>query len=219
MKKHLFIVAALFMLLGSAVGANAKGNSDGQKYPWFITVAGGPQVYFGEYDNVLPFGQRISTNLEIGAGKWIEHWAGVRVMLSGATIKGATANNAHSTGAAFYPDGQKFEVKKQRFNFMNIHADAMFNLSHVVMGGYKADRIYNCSPYIGIGVITTWDNPKKTTVSGNFGLFNGFRITDEFELNIDLRAMVVPENFDGEIGGRKGEGMLSASFGFTYNFR
>ena len=40
---------------------------------------------------------------------------------------------------------------KQRFDYMNLHGDVMFNLN-ALFGGYNQHRVYEIIPYVGAGV-------------------------------------------------------------------
>ena len=222
MKKRLLLIAAVLLVscaAASTIKAETHASQSDDAYPWFITVAGGPQVYFSEYDSLLPFKERISGGYEIGGGKWFLPWLGARAMISLGGVNAATMTGVHADSPYYYPSSaSSIRLKDQKFHFLNFHVDALFNLSNVVMGSYKEDRIYKCAPYIGICVVHCWDQPKTTRVAGNVGLYNAFRLAKGWDFNIDLRALVVPDSFNGEVAGRSGEGMLSASFGFTYNF-
>jgi outer membrane protein OmpA-like peptidoglycan-associated protein len=55
--------------------------------------------------------------------------------------------------------------------------------------------------------------------SANIGWLNSFRLSDAFDVNLDVRGMFVNDRFDSEGGGRFGEGNLSATVGFTYKFK
>lgn len=46
---------------------------------------------------------------------------------------------------------------KQRFDYMNLHADVMFNLN-ALFGGYNQHRVYEIIPYVGAGLPTTIQN-------------------------------------------------------------
>lgn len=43
---------------------------------------------------------------------------------------------------------------KQRFDYMNLHGDVMFNLN-ALFGGYNQHRVYEIIPYVGAGSLTT----------------------------------------------------------------
>lgn len=191
---------------------------------WFISVGAGGQVYFGDHDRQAKFGDRISPALDIAVGKWFSPEIGVRLMYSGLSVKGATQDvngqqGPHSTGNPI--DGKPWDgywLRNQKFNYFNFQADAMFNLSNIFCG-YNEKRVYNCSPYIGLGVMKVTDEPKETALSGHFGILNSFRLCSALDLNLDLRGTIVDDDFDGELGGRGGEGMFSATIGLTYKFK
>lgn len=192
---------------------------------WFISVGAGGQVFFGDHDKQASFGDRIAPALDIAVGKWFTPGIGVRAMYSGLKIKGATKwdddpyyPSAHGTGEPVDGGGAPHYLQKSKFNYYNIHLDALFNLSNLFCG-YNEKRIYNISAYGGLGVMHTSDEPKETDISAHFGLLNTFRLCSALDLNLDLRGTLVDDNFDGEPGGRGGEGMFTATIGLTYKFK
>lgn len=186
---------------------------------WFVSAAGGGQVYFGDHDRQASLGDRIAPALDIAVGKWFSPSIGVRLMYSGLSMKGATQSNIHSTGEEVPgKGGNGYWLTKQKFNYFNIHADALFNLSNIICG-YNDHRFYNLSVYGGLGLMHVSDAPSKTDISAHFGLFNSFRLCPALDLNLDLRGTLVNDDFDGEIGGRSSEGVLTAAIGLTYKFK
>lgn len=186
---------------------------------WFVSAAGGGQVYFGDHDRQASLGDRIAPALDIAVGKWFSPSIGVRLMYSGLSMKGATQSNIHSTGEEVPgKGGSGYWLTKQKFNYFNIHADALFNLSNIICG-YNDHRFYNLSVYGGLGLMHVSDAPSKTDISAHFGLFNSFRLCSALDLNLDLRGTLVNDDFDGEVGGRSSEGVLTAAIGLTYKFK
>lgn len=187
---------------------------------WFISAGGGAQIYFGDHDRQASFGDRLSGALDIAVGKWFSPEIGVRLMYSGLSAKGATQKGhlAHSTGVDLPgKGGNGYWLEKSKFNFFNFQIDAMFNASNIIWG-YNEKRVYNLSPYVGLGVMRVSDKPAETAIAGHFGLLNSFRLTSCLDLNLDIRGTLVSDDFDGEPGGRKGEGLLTATLGLTYKF-
>lgn len=187
---------------------------------WFISAGGGAQIYFGDHDRQANFGDRLSGALDIAVGKWFSPEIGVRLMYSGLSAKGATQKGhlAHSTGVDVPgKGGNGYWLEKSKFNFFNFQIDAMFNASNIIWG-YNEKRVYNLSPYVGLGVMRVSDKPAETAIAGHFGLLNSFRLTSCLDLNLDIRGTLVNDDFDGEPGGRKGEGLLTATLGLTYKF-
>lgn len=191
---------------------------------WWVQIGGGAQIYYGDHNKQLDFVDRLSLALDAGFGKWFSPQIGVRAMISGLTINGATQTwgetGIHDTGKPVdgkYTHDYGF-LNEQQFDFYNLHADVLFNMSNILCG-YKEKRVWNCSPYLGLGWMVTWESPRAREVSLNLGIFNAIRLSEKFDFNIDLRTTMVKDSFDGETGGRKEEGLWTATFGFSYKFK
>ncbi len=191
---------------------------------WFGAIGGGVNIYYGDHDKQMKFGKRLAPALDIAVGKWFTPGIGIRLMYSGLSVNGATQDidggeGPHSSGTPI--SGKPWEgywLRNQDFNFFNFQADVLFNFSNLI-GGYREDRFYQCSPYGGLGVVKVTDSPKETAVAGHFGVLNSFRLSPAFDLNLDIRGALVNDALDGEDGGRGGEGMLTASIGVAYKFK
>ena len=201
---------------------------------WSIGIGGGANVYLGEHDRQMNFGDRISPNLDVYVTKWFTPVVGMRIGYTGLNFRGATnlmTGFPNSTGERYEPyESDHQPLYWQKFNFFNFHADFMLNLVNLI-GGYK-ERVFNTSLYAGVGFARAYsaksvvDNPvANNRLSGNLGLFNTFRLCDALDLNIDLRGTLLPESFDGETGVRpdggdiyESDGFLTASIGLAYKF-
>ena len=181
---------------------------------WFVTAGGGALIFFGDHNMQMKFGDRLSPALDIGFGKWFTPGIGVRFMYSGLTIKGATQNGSHSTGKVY--DASQW-LDEQKVDFMNIHGDVLFNASNLLCG-YNEKRFWSVTPYVGLGWILTWETPRARNFNASIGLINSFRLSSAFDLNLDVRGTATKDEFDGERGGRKEEGLLSVTVGVTYKF-
>lgn len=192
---------------------------------WFVSAGFGGQVLFGNHDKQVKFFDRIAPALDIAVGKWFTPGIGVRLMYSGLSVKGATQKEGHgefpthSTGVDVPgKGGDGYWLMKQKFNFYNLHLDALFNMSNILCG-YNEKRVYNCTPYIGLGWARVWESPQSMEVSANVGVLNSFRLNEALNLNLDIRGAYMSDRFDGELGGRWGEGVWSATVGLTYRFK
>ncbi len=188
---------------------------------WFISLGAGPQVFFGDHDKQVKFFHRLSPALDIAVGKWFTPGVGVRMMYSGLSIKGATQKGAlsHSTGVDVPgKGGNGYWLEKQKFSYYHAHVDVLFNFSNLFYG-YNENRIWNCSPYIGLGWTRVWEAPQTHEVSASIGVLNSFRLNKAWDFNMDIRGAFVNDRFDGEEGNRWGEGLWSMTFGFTYKFK
>jgi len=190
---------------------------------WFISVAGGAQVYFGDHDRQAKFGDRIAPALDVAIGKWFSPVVGARLMWSGLSAKGATQTWNKPDGGA-YSTGKEVPGKynhdygylaESKFNFFTLHADMMFDFTNLFCG-YKSDRVYNVGPYLGVGWAHVSSKPHQEAIVGNVGVFNAFHLGKGFDINIDVRADFMEDGFDGEPGRRGLDMNLSLSAGLTY---
>lgn len=219
-----FWVAAIVSLAAVSVHAQTESdstevrtNNEEVRNNWFVSASAGPQILFSDHDKQINFGRRISPALDIAVGKWFKPWVGARLMYSGLSVKGATQNGAHTTGEDIKEKPQSgYWLEYQKFNMYHIHADALFDLTNV-FDEYNPERFYNCIVYAGIGVAGTGEEPTSTSVAGDFGVLNTFRLNQNWGLNVDLRGILVSDSFDGEEGGRS-EGLLNLTIGVTYTF-
>lgn len=220
MKKFLIAGALCAMMIFPAAaqevsarkGAPAKAN-------WFVSAGFGGQVYLGDHDKQVEFGKRLSPALDIAVGKWFTPSIGVRLMYSGLSAKGATQGDIHSTGEVVPGEkgGTGYWLKYQKFNEFSLSAEVMFNLNNA-FAGYREERVWSCCPYVGVGYARVTDKPVANSYLIRGGLFNSFRVAKAWAVNLDLRACYLDDGFDGEVGGRSGDGLLTATVGVTYRF-
>jgi hypothetical protein len=182
---------------------------------WFIGTAAGAQMHFSDHNKQMNFGERLSPAFEAYVGKWFSPTVGTRVMFGGFKINGVTQNGTHSTGEVY--DAAK-RLQKQEINFFYTHADVLFNVTNMLTD-YEADRFYNFSPYLGFGWLHKSKGPKQNEGGANIGLYNAFRLGPALEFTLDVRGTFMHDRFDGEVGNRRGEGLLSTTFGLAYIFK
>ena len=186
---------------------------------WFITVGGGAQMYFGDHNKQMKFTDRLTPAIDAGFGKWFTPGIGIRLMYSGYKAKGVTkmGSGAHNVSNQLYPGiDPKHNLVEQKFNYFHLHGDVMFNLTHLLLGYKDGGRTWGVIPYAGLGLARVYENPKVEEAVITIGLLNSFRISNAFDINLDVRGFMVNDRFDGEGGGRLQEGVLSATLGLSY---
>lgn len=241
MKKQKFLAATMLMACTAATPALAQDapntteetveySTDKYKVEtnhfwdnWFISAGAGGQVYFGDHDKQCSFGDRIGLALDASLGKWFTPGIGARIAYSGLTIKGATKIENNSTGEdVAHGTGERlvnaFECQYSKFSMSNLHFDVMFNLSNLFCG-YNEKRVWNTTLWTGLGWGHVGSSPHQEVITANWGWLNTWRLCDALLLNLDIHGMITHDNFDGEGGGRFGEGMMSATIGLTYRFK
>lgn len=184
---------------------------------WFVTVGAGGGLFVGDHDRQIGLGKRISPALDIEVGKWFTPGVGLRLGYNGLSAKGATRwSTAHSTGKDV--PGWNGGMDYSKFKYFNLHADVLLNFSNLFCG-YNEKRIWNSSPYLSVGWMRTWEAPTVGNITMSVGWLNTFRLNKALDLNLDLRGALVDDAMDGEIGGAKFDGMLTATVGLTYKFK
>ncbi|MFA6677118.1 MAG: hypothetical protein WCS34_05965 [Bacteroidales bacterium] len=177
---------------------------------WFIGIAGGVNMYFGEYDSKADFTDRLSPALDISLGKWLTPEYGVRLQWAGLSAKGMTLPGAYFQDGSVNSEG----YAKEKFNVSFLHADFMMNASNFFFG-YKQDRIWNAIPYVGVGWASAEGEENEIAMSA--GLYNTFKLTDRLDLTAEARALFVNQRFDTVVGDDEAEGMGTISVGLAYD--
>lgn len=216
----IILAISLVSFAQSETGSDQEKNSK-QKYVtngfwdnWFISAGVGGQVYFGENDDLGSFSKRITPAFNFSVGKWITPSIGFRGQISGFAAKGFTLDEENR-----YVRGIEDGLYKQEWDYLNIHGDILFNVLNAI-SGYRTDRFYEVIPYIGFGGITSLNSGSSDQeFSWNGGIINKFRISDAIDLNLELQGTLIRQSFDGEVGGRMGEGIGAALVGITYKFK
>lgn len=182
---------------------------------WFFSIGGGASVLFGDNDQQLgDFGKRISPTLSVSVGKWFTPGLGLRMQYSGLQAKGFTMDPF----AAYVKGTQRANGSyKQRFEYMNLHGDVLFNLN-ALFGGYNQYRVYEIIPYLGAGFTHSYTKPHRQGFAVNAGIINRFRVSNAVDINLELSAMGVEDKFDGTLSGKGYDGVFSATLGLTYRF-
>lgn len=182
---------------------------------WFISIGAGGEVYFGQNDSQGKFGKRIAPAFDFSVGKWIVPTIGLRAQVSGFKLRGYTydPNNMYVSSG---PD--KDGLFKQSWKQFNVHGDVLLNLSNWI-GGYRYDRFYEAIPYLGFGIMHACTSADNNVFTANAGLINKMRLSDAFDLNIEVRGSVFEKKFAGEPGGKRANGILTVTAGFSYKFK
>ena len=172
---------------------------------WFVGVNGGVNLYNGVFMNGENIFNHVSPALDVYFGKWHTPGFGWRVAYRGLNI-------------------QTYK-ELDHAAFMNYHFDAMFNLCNLI-GGYKADRVWNVIPYVGVG----WagrhgfdtDNENSMTsgaftgtLSANYGILQSFRVAKRLSINLELAGAFFRNGFSSKPGWSGHDMMWTATAGLT----
>lgn len=182
---------------------------------WFIGAGSGGKIMFSDHDKQMPFKDRLSPTYEVYIGKWFTPGLGLRFAGNGFGAKGLTQNGAYSTGEVF--DASR-NLYVQLVDYYQLRGDIMLNLMNV-LGGYNPKRFYSLSPFFGVGLAVSTVGTRDKELTANIGFLNAFRLSSAFDFIADFRGSLVNDRFDGEVAKRRQDGLLTATFGFRYNFK
>ena len=172
---------------------------------WFIGVNGGVNLYNGVFMNGENIFDHVSPALDVYVGKWHTPGFGWRIAYRGLNI-------------------QTYK-ELDHAAFMNYHFDAMFNLCNLI-GGYKADRVWNVIPYVGVGWAGRhgFDTDNKNsmtsgaftgTLSANYGILQSFRVAKRLSINLELAGAFFRNGFSSTPGHSGHDMMWTATAGLT----
>lgn len=208
MKKVFYLVAMAGMLSISTANAQVTRVVEVAEIPvskysvetngfwdnWFVSLNAGAQFSYLNPAGSQDFKDRITFSGLAYVGKWFTPGVGMRLAYNGT----------------------KFQGYNDKLDYMNLHIDALMSVTNMIMG-YDPDRIYNLSPYIGMGGVRVFDL-NSYSFGFNVGLLNTFRLTDSWTVNLEMGALLAEKNMDGVAGGKRGfDDIFSLTAGITYN--
>ena len=191
---------------------------------WFITAEGGANIYFSHKSIHRDLSDRFSPAASIYAGKWFTPVFGARAGVTWMQLKGL-ADGPGYIGTLKYdyrPDG----FYKQRTQEIGPVFDLMVNLTNWWCG-YKPNRVYNASVYVGAGALWTishqdgsWKNAHNILLNLRAGLINTFNVSKQVALSLDIRWTGIDglQNVSARNWNEKYSD-LSAFIGVTYKFK
>ncbi|MBN9384088.1 MAG: OmpA family protein [Chitinophagaceae bacterium] len=188
---------------------------------WFVSAGAGGQVFFGNEDDLKPLGKRITATYEGAVGKWIHPVFGLRAKLGGGVVKGYSTGKLPSIGHSLIvgnPDADG--IYTQRWHHLYIEGDVLVDLGNAI-GGYKQDRLYSPIVFIGAGAAFVQNQPKHDgdrSAMFTFGVINKFRLTKQFDANLEIKNAMVDHTYDREESQKNYESFLAVTAGITYHF-
>lgn len=143
---------------------------------WFIGVGGGINLFL--LDQHTP---AIGPSIDANFGKWFTPSVGMR-----AGYQGIFTN-----------------FDDQRFGYMYIHGDFLWNFSDAV-SGYKQTRFWDFVPYLHAGYYRSYgtqgSNFIDNEIAAGAGLLHNLRLSNRLDLFIDMKAIVVNGRAVGQTG-------------------
>jgi len=186
----------------------------------------------------------------VGVGKWLNHCTGVRVVYSNTRINSYIRGRHEGLAHLQFLYGDEPEliegigdgaIYATSMRYHNLRADYMVSPIDFFQGYYNPDRIWTPVLYVGAGasfaskdffaikslISDPEENGYNYELSLGAGLANNFRITDHFDINLDLNWTFQRwtldswrYEFDEEFNTRpkRFDNMYTASLGVSYFF-
>lgn len=238
MKKATLLACACALFMG--VAANAQEATQELQYQpdpsqgvllnrmkdnWFITAEAGASFYVAPYGVHRAVADRFMPAASIYGGKWFSPVFGGRFGVSYLGLKGLAPSQSYIGAMPEMVNG----YYKTKYAEIGPVFDLMVNLTNWWCG-YKPNRVYNATVYAGAGAYFSltrhydaqgksegFKNADNDIINLRAGLINSFRISEQMQISLDLRATGLSD-LAGAEGNRKALA-LQAYLGFTYNFK
>lgn len=202
---------------------------------WYLEAGAGAQILFSKDATMLSFGKRITPSLSLTGGKWFSKYWGLRLQLQGYEFNGYSTtdgiylsdplhggliygpNDPVRNAVTIHPDGSY----RHYLRYMNLHADFQFSLLNLLGRGGENCK-WDVIPAVGMGYMRLF--PYKGTsgnnaLTANFSVMGKYRLTKDFDLNLEVQTALMPDQFDGRIAGRLYENNCAVTLGVTYHFK
>lgn len=163
---------------------NFKKNKAGDN--WFISIAGGASVLFGDQNSEADFKNRLNFAPQFSFGKWFNPYLALRIQLNGGVLHGFVGNDAQLM---------------QHNKYMAAHADLLWDVTNF-WAPYNEKKVFRLIPWVGLGYAQRF----KTTESAeyartesptvNFGILTAFRLSKRVDLNVELQGSLLNEQFN-----------------------
>lgn len=192
---------------------------------WFLTVRGGTNILFSDYDIKADLKDRWGANAALFVGKWVTPNFGFRFGASWIMPKGVTPANGlfRKMNAEALPDHPGYYPEK--FQGIGPEIDVLINLTNWWCG-YKPDRVYNAVLHGGAGAYWTFRRAYKTQDDGSealrwraahetrmfatVGIQNNFRVAKHVDIFVDVQYEIINfSNYNQD---------LQVAAGLNFNF-
>ena len=183
---------------------NFKKNKAGDN--WFISIAGGASMLFGDENGNANFGDRLNFATQFSFGKWFNPYLGFRTQLNGGVIHGFEGRNA--------------EVM-QHNKYMAAHIDFLWDVTNF-WAPYNEKKVFRLIPWVGLGYAqrfkTTESVERSRTESPtlNAGILTAFRLSNRVDLNVELQGSLLNEQFNRVSMHHLCDGLVQLSAGLTF---
>mgnify|MGYP002137536671 CR=1 FL=1 len=180
---------------------NFKKNKAGDN--WFISIAGGASVLFGDQNSEADFKNRLNFAPQFSVGKWFNPYLALRLQLNGGVLHGF-----ENTGATFM----------QHNKYAAAHADLLWDVTNF-WAPYNEKKVFRLIPWVGMGYANRFKNQglsRSESPTLNAGLLTAIRLSNRVDLNFEAQGSLLQEHFNRVQEGHTSDGILQLTAGLTF---
>ena len=184
---------------------NFKKNKVGDN--WFISIAGGASVLFGDQNSEADFKNRLNFAPQFSVGKWFNPYLALRLQLNGGVLHGF-----ENTGATFM----------QHNKYAAAHADLLWDVTNF-WAPYNEKKVFRLIPWVGLGYAQRFKNSddnrgiaRTESPTVNFGILTVFRLSKRVDLNVEVQGSLLNEQFNRVSMYHLTDGIGQLSAGLTF---
>jgi outer membrane protein OmpA-like peptidoglycan-associated protein len=185
---------------------NFKKNKAGDN--WFISVAGGASVLFGDHNSKADFKNRLNFAPQFSFGKWFNPYLAMRVQLNGGVLHGFEEVGAST-------------LFMQHNTYVAGHVDLLWDVTNF-WGRYNEKRVFRLIPWVGLGYAQRFKTPENNrsisrteSPTVNFGILTAFRLSKRIDLNVEVQGSLLNEQFNRVSMAHLTDGIGQLSAGLT----
>ena len=180
-------ISMFLVLVLTAFVMNAQVLPNKSTDNWFMSLAGGTNMYFGSGSTDATFIDSFGWESQLAVGRWNSPKWGARLAIN---------VGQHKHYNLQVPFGDTYTID----SFVHPHIDLLWNVTGV-------NRTYNFIPYIGVGYIYGLDkdfkkiNPgavfkgQNQSLTWNLGIINDVQLSKNFSIFLDLSATTLQNTY------------------------
>ncbi len=173
---------------------------------WFISIAGGASVLFGDQNGKADFKNRLNFAPQISFGKWFNPYLAFRTQVNGGILHG------------FEGDAPDF---MQHNRYIATHVDLLWDVTNF-WAPYKESKVFRLIPWVGFGyahrfkTTESYVRSKTNSPTLNAGILTAFRLCKRVDLNVELQGSLLNEQFNRVEMKHLTDGIVQLSAGLTF---
>lgn len=183
---------------------NFKKNKAGDN--WFISIAGGASMLFGDENSNADFGNRLNFAPQFSFGKWFNPYLGFRTQLNGGILHGFEGSDAQVM---------------QHNKYFAAHIDFLWDVTNF-WAPYNEKKVFRLIPWVGLGYAQRFkttesvSHARTESPTVNAGILTAFRLSNRVDLNVELQGSLLNEQFNRVSMYHLTDGIVQLTAGLTF---